>query len=237
MLFVSIVGDSISTFEGYNPPGYAVYYDRQMQTINGLEGVADTWWALTLQQLRAYLCVNNSYSGSMVSGEGFPAASDQARTSALANEAQSPDCILIYIGFNDFGNGITVRNTGYRLHEGKSPLFFEDAYGIMIDRIKERYPGAAIICGTLMRTKLKYREEWVFPEDFAGVAFEEYNRAIRRTAAEKNVYLADLGALDARYETFDGAHPTKEGHRTIADAWLTCLADLGLPKDASGRED
>ena len=37
MKSVSIVGDSISTYEGYNPYGFAVYYDRGMQELNGLQ--------------------------------------------------------------------------------------------------------------------------------------------------------------------------------------------------------
>ena len=37
MRLVSIVGDSISTFEGFNPPGYAVFYDKEMIEQNGPE--------------------------------------------------------------------------------------------------------------------------------------------------------------------------------------------------------
>ena len=73
MRMVSIVGDSVSTFEGYNPQGYAVFYDREMQVRNELNSVYDTWWAKVNQALHAFLCVNNSYSGSKVSGKVFPA--------------------------------------------------------------------------------------------------------------------------------------------------------------------
>ena len=66
ILFVSIVGDSISTYEGYNPDRYKVFYNRTMQMANGLNSVYDTWWAKVNQSLHAYLCVNNSYSGSKV---------------------------------------------------------------------------------------------------------------------------------------------------------------------------
>ena len=37
MKSVSILGDSISTFEGCNPHGYAVFYDKEMQKIRGNE--------------------------------------------------------------------------------------------------------------------------------------------------------------------------------------------------------
>ena len=58
MRLVSIVGDSISTFEGFNPPGYAVFYDKEMIERNGLRTVYDTWWAKVNQALHAFLCVN-----------------------------------------------------------------------------------------------------------------------------------------------------------------------------------
>ena len=43
MKSVSILGDSISTFEGFNPDGYAVFYTPASQEANGLNGVFDTW--------------------------------------------------------------------------------------------------------------------------------------------------------------------------------------------------
>ena len=39
MLMVSIIGDSISTYSGYNPKEYAVFYDAVNQYRNGLTSV------------------------------------------------------------------------------------------------------------------------------------------------------------------------------------------------------
>ena len=44
-MMISVMGDSISTFESFNPEGYSVFYDIQMQYINDLTSVNDTWWA------------------------------------------------------------------------------------------------------------------------------------------------------------------------------------------------
>lgn len=41
---VSIIGDSISTFEGYNPQGFAVFYNEEKQQQAGIANVTDTWW-------------------------------------------------------------------------------------------------------------------------------------------------------------------------------------------------
>lgn len=228
MRFVSIVGDSISTYEGFNPNGYAVYYDRCMQERNGLHSVYDTWWAKVNQALSAYLCVNNSYSGSKVAGNGFPAASSEQRTSALHTRNYSPDIILIYIGFNDFGNGVPIHAKNIHWFSQNGPDTFIGAYSRMISQIKRNYPYAKIVCGTLMRTTIAGENGWTFPERYAGIALEEYNYAIRQVCRKEQCYLADLGALNMRYETLDGTHPTKNGHVTLYYAWTHCLSALGI---------
>ena len=146
-MLVSVLGDSISTFEGFNPPGFAVFYDAERQRLNGLNSVYDTWWAKVNQALHAYLCVNNSFSGGKVSGTGFPAAF--ARVEYLSNESYIPDLILLYIGYNDFGYGVKPCKEGIRFGRKKDTAVFEDAYQTMLERIKEHYPSALIVCGTL----------------------------------------------------------------------------------------
>ena len=74
MKYVSILGDSISTFEGCNTKGYSIYYDEYHKEINGIKGVEDMWWHKVITHLGAQLCTNNSYSGSLVTGDKFPAA-------------------------------------------------------------------------------------------------------------------------------------------------------------------
>lgn len=71
---VSILGDSVSTYTGWNPEGYAVFYENGVPARNGMNSYRDTWWARVLSEMGAELCVNDSYSGSKVSGKDFPAA-------------------------------------------------------------------------------------------------------------------------------------------------------------------
>lgn len=228
MRLISIVGDSISTYEGFNPEGYAVFYDRETQQRNGLTSVYDTWWAKVNQALGGYLCVNNAYSGSRVTGRDFPAASSKQRTGALHTAQHMPDLILVYIGFNDFGSGAPVRRKGLHLFSKKDPDYFADAYCKMLSQIKANYPQATIVCATLMRSQIAANEHWVFPEQFALTYFEDYNQAIRQICRKENCYLADLSALNWRYETLDGTHPTKNGHDTLYKAWVYCLSQLGI---------
>ena len=219
-MFVSIMGDSISTYQGYNPEGYAVFYDGVNQRRNDMHSVYDTWWAKINQALNAYLCVNNSYSGSRVSGNAFPSACCGERTTCLHTSQYTPDVILIYMGVNDFGSGVPIKS---RNLFNKNAFTFEYAYRVMLSRIKKQYPNSRIICSTLMRSTIKGYDEWEFPEYLAGVSFEDYNIAIRNACSSKKCEVVDIAALNMRYETLDGVHPTAVGHSMMAEAWMQLL--------------
>lgn len=117
-MFVSILGDSISTYEGFQLPGYAVFYQDYYRQVNELMSVYDIWWAKVNQYLRAYICVNNAYSGSKVTGTAFPCACSEQRTAVLHTVSDRPDMILIYMGFNDFGAGEPVWGKWYAPEQG-----------------------------------------------------------------------------------------------------------------------
>ena len=221
MKLVSILGDSVSTFQGTNPRGYSVFYDTSMQRVNGLNSVSDTWWDRVITSMNARLCVNNSYSGSRVTGDCFPAAACEKRLQNLGTQGEQPDYILIYAGFNDFAGGA-------ELISSLDTYGFEDSYDQMLRTIRQNYPSARTVCATLMRTRVRGDHNWQFPEYWAGIGLEDYNNVIRWTAQENRCDLADLARSSVRYETLDGAHPTAQGHREIAVNWIKCMADLRI---------
>ena len=227
MRLASVLGDSISTFEGYTSPGYAVYYDRATRERNGLKSVYDVWWAAVIQAMGAYLGANDAFSGSRVTGTAFPAATDPRRIEGLTGAYGAPTDILVYLGMNDFGYGVPLRKKR-SLFAGEDLTVFEDAYVHLLKALKQKYPEANIICGTVMRTSLRGRSEWQFPVNSRGLPIEDYNQVIRDAALRHRCPLADLGASSLRYETLDGTHPTAEGHRTLALAWIDCLGQMGL---------
>ena len=214
-MLVSVLGDSISTYEGYIPPNYKVYYDEDRQKINGLTSVYDTWWAKVNQYLKAYLCVNNSFSGSKVSGE-FPSASSEKRASALHKMEHYPDVILVYMGTNDFGFGVPLET-------------FAKDYRKMMERLRKNYPSARILCATIARSYIQGKPDWKYPEMYGGTALEEYNQAIREAVNERDdIVLMDLPEEGIRYETLDGTHPTRRGHEELAQMWIGCLEKIKL---------
>lgn len=225
MKAVSIYGDSISTYKGYNPDGYAVFYDRNTAMRNELYSVEDTWWWNVINSLSANLCVNNSYSGSKVTGMIYPSACCEERLVNLRTKKCVPDIILVYIGFNDWGYGVALKKSRT---SGTNENTFEYSYDYMLSRLKDLYPNTVIICATLMRTIIRGNPEWVFPELYRGIAFDDYNNAIRSICQKHRCCLADLNIFDIAYETLDGSHPTKNGHRTIAETWVHCLKNSNL---------
>lgn len=59
-----IFGDSYSTFRGYIPEGYAIYYDENSGT--DVHKVENTWWHRFKTETGTNLVLNDSWSGSTV---------------------------------------------------------------------------------------------------------------------------------------------------------------------------
>ena len=62
---ISILGDSLSTYQGYNPTGNIVYYPNEN---NDIDSVEKTWWKKVIIDSNSVLSINESYSGSKISG-------------------------------------------------------------------------------------------------------------------------------------------------------------------------
>ena len=216
---ISIIGDSISTYIGFNPYDYPVYYKDDRAYDNEIESVDDTWWKQVIDNVGGELCVNNSYSGSLVAGNYESSACSAERCSMLHTSDVTPDIILIYIGTNDHGFEVNVG-----IESPNDTQNFYGAYRAMLRQLKTNYPAAKIICATLLMGKLK---------DTVDLAYDRfmrednrYNEAIRLAVKEESCLLADIARSDERYETLDYCHPTKCGHKLIADLWGKALKIL-----------
>ncbi len=100
------MGDSISTFEGCVPDGYTLFYNDERLERSGVLRPEDTWWSHAVRALGGTVLADSAWSGSMVEGAGFPAASSPERAAALLGpDGQAPDAVLVFIGINDYGWG------------------------------------------------------------------------------------------------------------------------------------
>ena len=70
---ISILGDSYSTFIGWIPQGYAVWYNPSSPKTD-VHQVEDTWWWQLCDKTGCTLLVNSSYSGSTIGNTGYKGA-------------------------------------------------------------------------------------------------------------------------------------------------------------------
>ena len=67
-----IFGDSYSTFEGYIPDGYAIYYSK-IPRVEGIDvtEVTQCWWHMLMSEMGVELVMNDSWSGSTICYTGY----------------------------------------------------------------------------------------------------------------------------------------------------------------------
>lgn len=220
---LSIVGDSISTYSGYIPEGYAYYYPS---IENDVQDVTDTWWMQVLHNTGMRLGTNASYSASAVCGDASSTESASAGSSSrraadlIARDGTIPDVILVYIGANDFFRSFELgRYDGVAVQrESHYILEFTEAYELMIQKLRRTYPAAQIYCCTL--TEANSGDHPRVNE--RGNTIQDFNARIKQIAAANGFPVIDLHACGLEvYElnqyTSDGTHPNKAGAKKMAD--------------------
>lgn len=216
----SILGDSISTFDGCHPAGYRVFYSAENSPQTGVSAINDTWWDKVISFFGGKLLVNNSWSGSRVtrlpeSDCLFPSACSDERTSALHADGMTPDVILIYLGINDWASGVATGSEESFMEDGDYD-HFACAYSHMLQKLRKNYPESEIWCCTLCETMMKKQPEFVFPKNYAGIHINEYNTVIRKAADMNHCKRIDMAKYQVPYDSADGTHPTEEGMNTLA---------------------
>jgi lysophospholipase L1-like esterase len=223
----SILGDSISTFEGVSEPKDAVYYDTSHKLTSGVTNINATWWGQVIESLEGELLVNNSFSGSTVCWHPLYEAqtygcSDE-RTSSLGKNGKNHDGIMVYMGTNDWGCGTRILyNEKYDCVEN-NPGLFAAAYRIMLEKLRKNYPEAEIWCFTLSVTRWSKYDNFKFPYCYGGIHMSEYCNAIRESAEKFGCRVIDLYQCGKAYDTIDAFHPNADGMKTIAETVLNAL--------------
>ncbi len=252
----SILGDSISTFAGYIPAGWRVYYDDERCAATGVHSVEDTWWMQVINALGGELLANASFSGSLVEGSQFPAGCSEERIAALACNDVAPDVVLVFMGTNDFGWGgaavqdaargtdATPDNIGYGSTQGavaSTAAFdavarFEMAYDLLLRRVRANFPQAQVWCCTLCPGRVAGQDLSTFTYQLRGIHLDSYNDAIRQAAARQCYHVADVWEQGFDYEGIDGTHPTAVGMKQLASMVVRSMGNyetaLPIPEQA-----
>ena len=125
---ISILGDSISTYEGYSndskanstTKGHAVYYPKYE---NSLLGYQSTYWGRLMTDLNMSLCVNNSWGGGRVMGKSATNYLDRMTYRATEldrDDGTKPDVIISYMGINDVHDSSLDLGRLYSILENKA---------------------------------------------------------------------------------------------------------------------
>lgn len=205
----SVLGDSISTLEGYSVPADATYYGGFQAFRAQVFAPEDTWWGKLIAHLGGELLVNHSISGSLCARHPqcvVPSygCSDE-RTAALGRGDVHPDVILILLGTNDWGWRMPLMPPDGR--EGDEGVF-SVAYDRMLKKLKRNYPNAELWCFTLP----------VGADLETGHASAQmYNDVIRTCAVRHGGRVPELYRVGQSYDTVDGLHPSAEGMRQMAE--------------------
>ena len=202
-MYISFLGDSITTYIDNIPSIYPSYYPTQGCDVNSVE---KTWWHQVIANTNYKLLMNNSYSGSKVtSGDGCGQSIERIQNLSLNNE--SPDIIIIHMGTNDLTHRIPVSN-------------FETAYRNMIKIIRQQCDDAIIFVCNLPSMK---------HQGFLDTRLA-YNETINKIAIDEGLILIDIAKLitEDNYANylFAGAHPNALGMKLMSDEVIKKLNEL-----------
>ncbi len=229
---VSVMGDSISTFSGYIPQEYYIFFPDN----GAVADVNDTWWKQAVDGLNLELYVNGSSSGATCVGDSTGTTDPQCgcnefRTNGLYGPGgEIPDIILLYMGTNDALKSIPLGdNDGTRKVEEGMIATFSDAYTLMLDKLQNKYKGAQIYCFTLLQAGTWGTDTpFVTYVNEQGLTSVDYNVCIKKIAENKGCKVIDLENCGVTVDnlhntTSDGVHPTPEGMDYIAEAVIGAL--------------
>lgn len=216
---VSFLGDSITTFNGYNPSGYATWYPN---ATSGITSVEKTWWWQFLQASGMELVKNCAWSGSKVTGTSTGTSaeagcSDKRIADLKGDDGTVPEVIIVFIGINDFSASIDVGDwDGTYIPTDGAITNVSDAYALLAYKIANAYPDAEVFMCTLLECK---KGNW--NSGYDSTSLVEYNNAIRFVAESFGFNILDMHACGINYYnisdyTVDLLHPNATGAKRLA---------------------
>ena len=227
---ISILGDSISTYDGYLPNGYPAFYNDA-----NLENVNNTYWMRFIKATDATLGVNSSYSGSHVCGNSNDTTGSVCCSTARIDklgENGDPDIIIINVGINDFGGSTGNKSIGTWNSKSTIPSegvqsTFSEGYALMLAKIMKKYPMAKIFtCLLIPVSNTGYDQSSAneYPIVNAnGDSLYEFNECIKSVsnvlgACIVDMYSCGMNIYNSKIFLIDGLHPKINGHKLMCDS-------------------
>ena len=217
---ISILGDSISTFNGYIPTENATFFPN-----NFITNVDQTWWKSILDKNapRLNLLLNNSWSGSRVTNTRTEEQAGYYRALHMGKDGISPDILIIYLGINDFDNDVKLGDYSTDLDTNfpTDGSTFKNAYAMMLDNATKTYPNCKIFTCTLPFSD-NQKTGKVVPRNGNNDTLWDFNNAIRDISNQFGTTIIDLAQAgfnrnNAAQVLGDGVlHPNAIGMQLLA---------------------
>ena len=157
---VLILGDSYSTFEGFNPKGNNVWYQKGGHDRTDVTEVTQTWWYQLIQETQSNLVLNESFSGATVCNterENIPHTSFIYRLNNLIERGffkeKEINTVFVFGGTNDSWIDSPVGENKYENFTKEDLDFVLPAFCYLLKTLKTLLPKAKIV--SLINTELK----------------------------------------------------------------------------------
>ena len=148
---VLIIGDSYSTFKGFNPDGYAWWYPRA-DAATDVERVEQTWWHGLFIETKSKLILNDSYSGSTICSterESIPGTHFNLRADKMIENGffkeNAIDTIFVFGGTNDSWIDSPIGSIQYDGITEDDIKMVLPAFSALISKLKTASPASRII--------------------------------------------------------------------------------------------
>lgn len=211
-LRIAILGDSYSTFEGFIPKNYEIWYfsennpRRNGILPNDVSKVEQTWWYQVVDRLNAKLEKNNSYSGSTISCSGYKKDvevkgdySDRTFMGRVYNLG-NPDVILVFGGTNDDWARAPIGEYTYENWTKEQLKAFRPAMAKLLYELKMMYPKARLLF--MLNTDLR----------------DVINESVKEICQHYDVQCLVLKDIDKLK-----GHPSVKGMKSISDQVVEAL--------------
>lgn len=197
---VSVLGDSYSTFQGYNPDNYRPFYP---DANNDVKEVEQTWWSLYIKAKGYELDKNNSWGATTITGTGF-FGRDVTPSCFLSRVFMlgDPDIIFVFGGTNDAWQRVPLGEYKYEGLTKADCMTFRPALAYLLQTLKQLYPKAKVV--SILNSELQ----------------EEVNESMREVCRHCGVQLVELHDIDKQ-----NGHPSIAGMKSICEQLLEQVAD------------
>lgn len=207
---ILIFGDSYSTFKGYIPDGFAVYYSEDGSGETDVRSVDETWWYNLIRETDSRLIQNNSWSGSTICYTGYQGDCSETssficRLKKLQNagffEDNEINTVFVFGGTNDSWANAPIGALKYSDWDKNDLFSVLPAFCCFINELKHTLPKADII--PVINTELK----------------REIEEGFKSACVHYSIKPVVLQNIDKR-----GGHPTVKGMEEIKNQIINSLS-------------